>query len=188
MIVTRSQYALIRAGRLATIYVPPYVAKPWKPSRSYLGLRIAETLDGERQVRQTDHSVTIIGVGDPKPVRDLVGRVEADPAYWDLVYPEHDGDCVWVAFALGDWRDRPRLLGAGRRGSDDRGYTTVPELAVDPDGECVDDEWLKRFGDAAVPFIQARQADRQARRNTVRNARDLRRDLKRGFRVTKEAQ
>jgi hypothetical protein len=195
MIVTRSMYALIRAGRLGTMYVPPKIAKPWKPGRSYLALRVAEMIDEEREVRATDYSVTIIGVGDHQPIRDLVGHVAADPGYWQLVYPEvaiaHD-DCVWVSFALGDWRDHTRFL-AGRPGrvrfkidrgtnrwvidtsderpDDDRGYTGTPFLALDPDAEPVDDEYLKRFVQVADPFIREKQIERQARRERAKAAR-----------------
>ena len=163
MNVTRSQWGLIRAGKLGTAYVPPAVATRWKPNRSYIAVRVHELVDNEQLVRDTGYHVTVIGKGDPTPIASLVGRIEADPAYWTLLYPGHAGECVWVAFALGDWRDRPRLLATGRRGADERGYTATPALALD-DAECVDDEWLAKFAKAANPFIEAKQAERRGRR------------------------
>lgn len=163
MIVTRTQFGLIRAGKLGTAYVPVGVAKRWKPRRSYVALRVCERIEDERVVRDTGFHVTIIGLGTPEPVSGIVGRVEADPAHWDLLHPGWMGDCLFVAFALGDWRDRARLLADGhsRQGSDDRGYTSVPFHAVDDAGEAVSDEWLERFAKAAAPFIEAKQRQRR---------------------------
>lgn len=166
MIVTRIQLGLIRAGKLGTAYVPASAAKRWHPMRSYVGLQVCERVDDEREMRDTTHFVTIIGLGKPQPIKDLVGRIEADPAYWELLYPTSRGDCVWVGFALGDWRDRPRFL-AGRRkdGSTTANYTSSPGAALDPDAEVVDEWWLARFAAAASPFIEFKQTQRRLREN-----------------------
>lgn len=171
MIVTRTQLGLIRAGKLGTAYVPIAVAKWWKPKRSYVALRMAERVDDEREVRTTPHHITIIGLGKPQAVSDIVGRIEADPGYWELCYPESKGDCVWVAFALGDWRDHARLLAGGRRGANERGYTRSPALALDPDAECVDDEYLARFAKVAEAFIVAKQDERRIARDEAQRNR-----------------
>jgi hypothetical protein len=172
-VFTRTQWGLVRAGKLGTAYVPPAVAARWKPNRSYVAARVCELVEDERTVRDTGYHVTVIGVGAVQTVASLVGRIEADPGYWKLLYPGPVGACVWVAFALGDWRDRPRLLAATRQGSDERGYTATPGLALD-DAECVDDEWLGRFAKTASPFIEAKQAERRLRREAAQGLRSKR--------------
>jgi len=169
VIASRTQFTLIRAGRLGTAYVPLDVMARWRPKHSYVAIRVCEVVEGVRQVRSTEHHVTIIAVGGPEPISSIVGRVEADPAHWDLLYPGHGPDCAWVAFALGDWRDHARLLARARRGSDARGYTTVPALSLDPDGECVSDEWLALFAKEASGFIENKQAERREERVKARS-------------------
>ncbi len=187
MIVTVKQASQILAGSVVRAFVPPAHAARWHVGRPVTLRRIAIDENTGTRTRVVITAaprpgaereplvITPVAFGEVQPLASVTlkqilraGFRTTDDfrAVWAELY-RSEAAVAEVVFVPGDWSDRPRLLAAGRRGADDRGYTTSPALALD-DAECVDDAWLAKFARAANPFIEAKQAERRAdqRRDT----------------------
>jgi hypothetical protein len=188
MIVTARLAGEIRAERVSCAFVPPAHAARWRVGRP-VKLRRLTVIDGDRSlVVVTDPArdgaerepvvVTPVAFSDVRPLAAVTLKqalragflTTADfRAAWTELY-RVEAAAVEIVFKLGDWSDRPRMLAAGRRGADERGYTTSTALALD-DAECVDDRWLAKFAKAASPFIEAKQTERRREQDAKRQGR-----------------